>query len=106
VYVLSGAGSGESCVLSLFEFEGETWRLTREAKLPGFFPEEIASSPGVRNEELLLMSSPGALMLYETEGSGRQILEMENYGRSVALNGVVYLGVSSENGISLYRIEE
>jgi hypothetical protein len=104
VYALSG--SGESCVLSLFELEGETWRPVWEAPLSGFSPEEIHSPLGVRNEDLLLLSSPGAIMLYETKGSGGQVLTMENYGRSGALNGVVYLAVGSENGIALYRIEE
>jgi hypothetical protein len=106
VYAPSGAGSEESCDLSLFEFEGETWRPAGEARLPGFFPEEADSPLGLRKEGLLLLSSPRALMLYETESSGGQILEMESYDRSVAHNGVIYLGLSSENEIALYRIEE
>jgi hypothetical protein len=106
VYAASGAASGDACALSLFEFEGETWRPAGDAQIPGFFPEEIHPPLGVRNNDLLLMGSPEALLLYETQGSGRQILKTENYGRSVALNGVVYLGVCSENGIALYRIGE
>jgi hypothetical protein len=106
VYALSFAGSGEPCVLSMLEFAGETWRLAGEAQIPGFFPEEIHFPLGFRKKDLLLLISPEALMLYETEGSRGQILEMENYGRTVALNGVVYLAVGSKNGIALYRIEE
>jgi hypothetical protein len=106
VYALSESGSGESCVLSLLEFEGETWRPAWEAQLPGFFPEEIHAPLGVRNGDLLLLSSPEALMLCEAKGSGLQILKMESYGQSGALNGVAYLGVGSENGIALYRIGE
>jgi hypothetical protein len=104
VYVLSG--SGESRVLSLLELEGETWRPVWEARLPGFSPEELYSPLGVGNGDLLLLSSPEALMLYEAKGEGGQVLTMENYGQSGALNGVAYLAVSSEDGIALYRIGE
>jgi hypothetical protein len=106
VYVVSGAGPEELCVLSTLEFAGEAWRLAGEHKIPRFFPEEIHAPLGVRNDELILMVSPEALMLYETEGAGRQILEMNSYARSAAHNGVVYLAAGSENGIALCRIVE
>ncbi|MDR0597521.1 MAG: hypothetical protein LBG14_03330 [Treponema sp.] len=106
VYALSRASPAESFLLSMFEFEGETWRPAGETRVSRFFPEKAHSPLGIRDEELLLMSSPEALMLYETETSKSQILEMENYALSNALNGVVYLAVSSEKGISLYRIGE
>jgi hypothetical protein len=106
VYASSGAGSGESCALSLFEFEGETWLPAGGAQIPGFFPEEMHSPIGIRDNELFLMGSPKALALYEIKTSARQILKTENHDRSAAHNGVVYLAVSSENGIDLRRIEE
>ena len=106
VYALSRASPAESFVLSMFEFEGETWRPAGETQVSRFFPEEAHSPLGIRDEELLLMSSPEALMLYETETSRGQILEMKKYALSNALNCVVYLAVSSEKGISLYRIGE
>jgi hypothetical protein len=104
VYALSG--SGELRVLSTFEFEGGAWRLAGEARIPGFSPEEIHSPFGVLNEGLILMASPEALMLYDAESSGRQILDMTGYALSAAHNGVVYLALSSESGISLRRIQE
>jgi hypothetical protein len=104
LYVLSC--SGELSVLSTLEFEGETWRLAGETQIPRFFPEELHSIPGVMNDELILMVSPEALMLYETGSSGRQTVEMNSYARSFAHNGIVWLAAGSENGIALYRIGE
>jgi hypothetical protein len=104
VHVVSG--SGELRSLFTFEFEGDAWRPAREAQIPPFFPEEIHFPFGFRNEELILMVSPEALMLCETESSGRQILEMNSYALSAAHNGVVYLAAGSESGIVLCRIEE
>ncbi|MDR3124258.1 MAG: hypothetical protein LBU16_10850 [Treponema sp.] len=106
LYAVSRAGSKELCVLSVLGFDGEAWRLTGEAQIPLFIPEELQTPVGSRDNDLLLMISPEALMLYEIESSRQQTLEMENYDRSAALNGVVYLAVSSKEGIDLYRIEE
>jgi hypothetical protein len=106
VYALSGAGSGEGRSLSLFEFTGGVWHPAGDIQIPRFVPEEAYSPIGVRNEDLILLVSPEALMLYGTKSSDLQILEMESYARSAALNGVVYLAVSSEKGIALYRIGE
>ena len=100
------SGSGESGVLSTLEFEGGTWRLTGETQIPRFSPEEIHSLPGIRNDGLILMVSPEELMLYETGSSRGQILEATGHARSAALNGVVWLAASSENGIALCRIGE
>jgi hypothetical protein len=104
VYVLSG--SGEERVLSAFEFDGGAWHLAREDRIPGFSPEEAYFPLGIGNEKLILMVSPEALMLYETESSGRQILAMNAYALSSVHNGVAYLAVSSEKGLVLCRIEE
>jgi hypothetical protein len=104
MYAISG--SGELRSLSTFEFEGGAWRLAGEAQIPGVSPEEIHSPLGFRNRELIPMASPEALMLYDAESSGRQILETTGYALSAAHNGVVYLAFSSEKGISLCRIEE
>jgi hypothetical protein len=106
VHAPSEAGLGELRVLSLFKFEDGAWRPGGDLGIPRFFPEEAHAPIGIRDEDLLLMSSPEAFMLYEIASSGLQTLEMQNYDRSVAHNGVVYLVVSSENGIALYRIEE
>jgi hypothetical protein len=106
LYAVSRAGSEELCVLSTLELDGEAWRLVGEAQLPRFFPEELHFLPGIRDNDLLLMASPEALMLYETGTSRGQILEMKNHAWSNALNGVVYLAVSSEEGIALRRIGE
>jgi hypothetical protein len=106
VYAVSRAGPEESCLLSAFELKNEAWSLAGSALIPRFFPKELQSPLGVRDDGLLLMVSPEALMLYETETSRRQILEMKNHERSNALNGVVYLAVSSQDGIDLYRIGE
>jgi hypothetical protein len=104
--VVSEAGSGELSVLSLLELESETWRLLGDVQFPSFFPEELHAPAGIRDNGLLLMVSPEALMLLETETSGRQIVEMENYDRTIALNGIAYLAASSADGIVLYRIGE
>jgi hypothetical protein len=106
VLVLPGAGPQETRSLFLFEFEGETWRPAGEMRIPRFFPEELHAPLGLSAKDLLLLVSPKALMLYETESSAWQTLEMESYARSYAHNGVVYLAVSSENEIVLCRIEE
>jgi hypothetical protein len=106
LYAVSGSGTEELSVLSMLEFENETWRPAWNTRIPRFFPEEMRSPIGLRDTELLLMSSPEALMLYEIETARQQTLEMNNYERSAALNGVVRLAVSSKNGIALYRIEE
>jgi hypothetical protein len=103
-YVVSG--SGESPSLTSFDFNGETWRPSGETRFPGFFPQELYPSLGFRNRELLLMTTPETLMLYEPESGARQTLEMKGYARSNAHNGVVCLAISSEDGIVLYRIEE
>ncbi|MDR1248537.1 MAG: hypothetical protein LBK63_04455 [Treponema sp.] len=103
---LSEADSQKSCVLSVFEFAGETWRSAGTVQLPRFIPEEVDFLTGIRKDDLLLMASPEALMLLDIESSEAQTLEAQNYDRTGALNGVVYLAVSSEDGIDLFRIEE
>jgi hypothetical protein len=103
---LSQTGSTESSVLSTLEFEDETWRPAGTARIPRFVPEEIDFLSGVRDDALLLMASPGALMLLDLESSGTQILEAQSHGRTGALNGVVYLAAGSEDGIALRRIGE
>jgi hypothetical protein len=104
VFVVSGPGDSPS--LTSFEFNGETWSPAGKALFPGFFPEELYSSLGLRNRELLLMVAPEALLLYEPESEARQTLETRGYARSSAHNGVVCLALSCEDGIVLYRIEE
>jgi hypothetical protein len=104
--VLPAAGPQENCALSMFEFDGETWRPAGEALFPGFFPEELYSPFGLRNRDLLLMVSAEALMLYEPASSGRQTLAMKSYAWSAAHNGVARLAVASTDGIVLCRIGE
>jgi hypothetical protein len=106
VSALSVAVSKEAGILTTLELEGETWRVAGEARFPGFFPEEVQFPVGIRNNGLLLMIAPEALMLYEAGASGVQTLETQNHARSATHNGVVYLAVSSKEGIDLYRIEE
>jgi hypothetical protein len=106
LYALSESGSKESCVLSALELEDETWRSAGTAEIPRFVPKKIDFLTGVREDGLLLMASPEALLLLEIKTSAAQTLEAQNHDRTGALNGVVYLAVSSEEGIALYRIEE
>jgi hypothetical protein len=105
VCAVSEAPSGELSILSVLEFEGETWRQTEEARIPRIVAGEIHSLAGVRNDGLFLVTSPEAIMLVDTATSASQIVETENHDATIALNGVVYLATSSEDGIVLCRIE-
>jgi hypothetical protein len=105
VYAVSESGAGEFSVLSTLELEGETWRLAGETRIPRIAVGEVHSINGVRSPELLLLVSSESLVLLETETSAQQILEAENHGWTIALNGVVYVATSSEEGIVLRRIE-
>jgi hypothetical protein len=104
LYALSETGSKESSLLSAFEFEDETWRPAGTARIPRLIPAEMDFLTGIR--DLLLMASPETLMLLDIKTSGAQILEAQNHDSTEALNGVVYLAFSSEDGITLCRIEE
>jgi hypothetical protein len=106
LYALSEAGSKESSLLSVFEFGDEAWRPGETARIPRIIPEKIEFLTGVRDDRLLLMASSEGLVLLDLATFGAQILEAQSHDRTGALNGVVCLAVSSEDGIALYRIEE
>jgi hypothetical protein len=115
-YILTGmaAGSGDDGGgrLFIFGFEQEHWNLLGEQRIPRTAPVELRSlSPrgpwsGSRDTETLFLVSPDSLILCDTGSSEYQTMEMQNYAGSVRLNGLIYLAVSSGNGIGLYRIEE
>jgi hypothetical protein len=85
-------------------FEKEHWNILRELLIPRITPEEIHSDN--REMETLFLVSSDSLMLFETGSSAYQTIAMHRYARSIRLNDVIYLAVSSGNGIGLYRIEE
>ncbi|GHU63172.1 hypothetical protein FACS189445_6400 [Spirochaetia bacterium] len=103
----AGGGEEETGRLRLFELEQERWNLVRELRLPWTAPKELHSlSPFNKDTELLSLVSEDSLMLCETGSPLVQTMEMQKYARSIRLNGVVFLAVSSGNGIGLYRVEE
>jgi hypothetical protein len=103
-YTLICNGEDEFGRLFIFGFEQEHWNLLRELPVPRISPEEIWSDN--RDKETLLLVSQDSLMLCETGSAAYQTMEMQSYARSIMLNGLIYLTVSSGNEIGLYRIEE
>jgi hypothetical protein len=107
LYAFTRGREGELGRLSLFSFEKERWNLLREIPVPRAPGGELHSlSPFNKDNELLLLVSPDSLALCETGSLAYQSVEIENHAGSIRLNGVLYLAVSSGNGIGLYRLEE
>jgi hypothetical protein len=106
-------GNEEYGKLSFFRFEGENWGLVRENPVPATIP--ISFFQGEKNEllnpfymenKIITMISPDGLAIIDDENGVDQLVESDAHTWSRKINGVIFLAVYSENGITLYRMED
>jgi hypothetical protein len=106
-------GNEEYGKLSFFRFEGGNWELVRENPVPAAIP--ISFFQGEKNKllnpfymenEIIIMVSPDGFAIIDDENGGDQLVESDAHTWSRKINGVIFLAVYSENGITLYRMKD
>jgi hypothetical protein len=106
-------GNEEYGKIAVFQFKNGNWELLRENPVPTAVP--ISVYQGEKNEilnplymenEIITMVSPEGLTIIDNENGGDQLVESDTHAWSRRINGVIFLAAYSENGITLYRMEE